>query len=80
MGVVIAMRLQVTHLRTLKNEEVIVPNSEILERRGRELQLAGAQTRGLILHTTVGIGYETPVAPGGGDAARSGARTPGLMT
>ena len=58
-GEVLEMRLQVTRLRTFKNEEVIVPNSTIL---GSEVMNYSslAKARGLILHTTVGIGYETP--------------------
>ena len=42
-GDVIEMRLQVTHLRSLKNEEVVVPNSDNPQQRGRQLQLAGAR-------------------------------------
>ncbi|TDY43312.1 mechanosensitive ion channel-like protein [Paraburkholderia rhizosphaerae] len=58
-GEVIAIRLQVTHLRTVKNEEVTIPNSQILN--GDVTNFSSmAGTRGLILHTTVGIGYETP--------------------
>ena len=30
MGDVIKMRLQVTHLRSFKNEEIVIPNSQIL--------------------------------------------------
>jgi len=59
MGEVTQIRLQVTHLRTTKNEEVVVPNSVIL---GAEVinYSTLARSHGLILHTTVGIGYETP--------------------
>ncbi|ACC73696.1 mechanosensitive ion channel family protein [Paraburkholderia phymatum] len=58
-GDVIAIRLQVTHLRTIKNEEVTIPNSQILN--GDVTNFSSlAVTPGLILHTTVGIGYETP--------------------
>jgi small-conductance mechanosensitive channel len=58
-GDVIEMRLQVTHLRSLKNEELIIPNSQILA--GEVLNYSSlSRTRGLILHTEVGIGYETP--------------------
>ncbi|MDH0091433.1 mechanosensitive ion channel family protein [Achromobacter mucicolens] len=58
-GEVVAVRLQVTHLRTNKNEEVTIPNSQILNSDVTNYSsLAG--TRGLILHTTVGIGYEVP--------------------
>src|SRR5512135_1574743 len=51
--------LMVTRLRTPKNEEVIVPNSQIL---GADVVNYStlASRGGLILHTTVGIGYETP--------------------
>ena len=58
-GDVAAVRLQVTHLKTFKNEEVIVPNSSILNSEVINYSTL-ARTTGLILHTTVGIGYETP--------------------
>jgi small-conductance mechanosensitive channel len=58
-GDVIEMRLQVTHLRSIKNEEIILPNSQILT--GEVLNYSSlARAHGLILHTEVGIGYETP--------------------
>ena len=58
-GDVTAMRLQVTHLRTPKNEEVVIPNSQIIN--GQVLNYSTlAKETGLLLHTTVGIGYETP--------------------
>jgi small-conductance mechanosensitive channel len=59
MGDVIEMRLQATHLRTIKNEEVIVPNSLILN---TEVVNYSALVRkgGLILHTSVTIGYDAP--------------------
>jgi small-conductance mechanosensitive channel len=58
-GDVANMRLQVTHLRTVKNEDVIVPNSVILTSQVVNYT-SYAATDGLILHTTVGIGYEVP--------------------
>jgi small-conductance mechanosensitive channel len=58
-GDVIEMRLQVTHLRSLKNEEIIVPNSTILVSEVVNYSSL-ARREGLILHTTVGIGYEVP--------------------
>ncbi len=58
-GDVTAMRLQVTHVRTPKNEEVVIPNSQIIN--GHVINYSTlAKTSGLLLHTTVGIGYETP--------------------
>jgi small-conductance mechanosensitive channel len=58
-GRVTQVRVQVTHLRTVKNEEVIVPNATIMG--GEVVNYSSlAKSDGLILHTTVGIGYETP--------------------
>lgn len=58
-GEVTEIRLLVTHLRSLKNEEIVIPNSAIL---GGEITnySSMAHEKGLILHTTVGIGYEVP--------------------
>jgi len=58
-GEVIATRLQVTHLRSIKNEEIIIPNSQIMAAEVLNYSSLAA-TRGLILHTEVGIGYEVP--------------------
>ncbi len=78
MGAVERVRLMVTHLRTAKNEEVIVPNSTIL---GTEVvnYSSLAASHGLILHTTVGIGYETPWRQVEAMLLESAARTPGLL-
>jgi len=77
-GVVTQTRLQVTHLRTPKNEEIIVPNSTIL---GTEVTNYSslAKDRGLILHTTVGIGYETPWRQVEAMLLLAAERTPGLI-
>jgi small-conductance mechanosensitive channel len=77
-GDVSEIRLQVTHLRTIKNEEVIVPNSKIL---GDEVVNYStlARTRGLILSTSVGIGYETPWRPVEAMLLEAARRTAGLM-
>jgi small-conductance mechanosensitive channel len=58
-GDVTEVRLQVTHVRTPKNEEVVIPNSVILGSHVINYSTL-ADADGLILHTTVGIGYETP--------------------
>jgi len=58
-GDVIDSRVLVTTLRTPRNELVVVPNSEILGKSVINYS-ALAREQGLILHTTVGIGYETP--------------------
>jgi len=58
-GVVEEIKLMVTKVRTAKNEHVIIPNSNILNSNVTNYSnLARAQ--GLILHTIVGIGYDTP--------------------
>jgi small-conductance mechanosensitive channel len=58
-GDVEEMRLLVTNLRSLKNENVVIPNSQILNSEVTNYS-AMALKEGLILHTTVGIGYEVP--------------------
>jgi small-conductance mechanosensitive channel len=58
-GTVTDVRLQVTHLRNAKNEELIVPNSQLLQQTVVNYSSLARQ-QGLILHTEVGIGYETP--------------------
>src|SRR5574337_1222169 len=77
-GEVIAVRLQVTHLRTIKNEEVTIPNSLILNGNVTNFS-AMAGTRGLILHTTVGIGYETPWRQVEAMLRLAAGRTPGVL-
>ncbi len=57
-GVVSERGTLVTHLRTIKNEDIVVPNSLILAGTVTNYSTL-ARTRGLILHTSVGIGYET---------------------
>jgi small-conductance mechanosensitive channel len=58
-GDVVESKLQVTIIRTVKNEEIIVPNSMIVN--GHVINYSSlAKERGLILHTTVTIGYDAP--------------------
>jgi small-conductance mechanosensitive channel len=79
MGDVTEMRLQVTHLKTIKNEEVIVPNSAILSSAVVNYSSL-ARRGGLILHTKVGIGYEIPWRQVEAMLLQAAARTPGVMT
>jgi small-conductance mechanosensitive channel len=58
-GDVVETRLQVTHLRTIKNEEIVVPNSMIVNSHVINYSTL-AREKGLILHTTVTIGYDAP--------------------
>jgi len=59
LGDVVETGLMVTRVRTPKNEEVVVPNATILTSQVVNYS-ARACEGGLILHTAVGIGYETP--------------------
>src|SRR5215467_10133151 len=78
-GDVTEMRLQVTHLRTIKNEEVIIPNSSIINNEVVNYSSL-AHRHGLILHTTVGIGYETPWRQVEAMLLIAAERTPGVLT
>jgi len=59
MGDIIEKNLLVTRLRTIKNVEISIPNSLVL---GNHIvnYSASATTDGLILHTEITIGYNTP--------------------
>ncbi len=60
-GFVEEQKLLVTRLRSHKNEEIIIPNSVILNSHIINYSAkVDENENGLILHTTVGIGYETP--------------------
>jgi small-conductance mechanosensitive channel len=58
-GFVEEQKLLTTRLRSPKNEDIIIPNSILLNSEIINYS-ASAKEHGLILHTTVGIGYETP--------------------
>ena len=77
-GDVTEMRLQATHLRTIKNEEVIVPNSLIINTEVVNYSSL-ARKGGLILHTTVTIGYDTPWRQIHAMLLLAAERTPGLL-
>jgi len=58
-GTVVKTGLQVIYLRTVKNEEISVPSSTIVN--GHVINYSAlARERGLILHTAVTIGYDAP--------------------
>ncbi|MFI5321103.1 MAG: mechanosensitive ion channel family protein [Myxococcota bacterium] len=78
MGEVIDSRLLVTHVRTAKNEEVVIPNSLILQSSVTNFSSL-AKTRKLLLHTTVGIGYETPWRQVEAMLLEAAARTDGVL-
>jgi small-conductance mechanosensitive channel len=76
-GDVTEIRLQVTHVRSIKNEEIVIPNSTLLNSNVVNYS-ALARRHGLILHTTVGIGYETPWRQVEAMLLMAAERTPGL--
>jgi small-conductance mechanosensitive channel len=78
-GDVIEMRQQVTHLKTVKNEEVTIPSSMMLNSNVVNYSSL-ARGPGLILHTTVGIGYETPWRQVEAMLLLAASRTSGLRT
>lgn len=58
-GNVVAVRALSTTLRSLKSEEINIPNSEVLS--SAVLNYSSFQREpGVVLHTEVGIGYDTP--------------------
>ncbi|MDW5290156.1 mechanosensitive ion channel family protein [Formosa sp. PL04] len=58
-GDVVEKSLLVTRIRTIKNEIITIPNSSVLS--GNTINYSSdANERGLILHTTVTIGYDVP--------------------
>lgn len=56
-GDVVEKNLLVTRLRTIKNEEITIPNSAVLSGNTTNYS-AMAKEEGLIIHTTVTIGYD----------------------
>jgi small-conductance mechanosensitive channel len=77
-GDVLERKLLVTRLRTIKNEEVVIPNSEILNSNIINFSTL-AREQGLILHTTVCIGYGTPWRQVEAMLRMAAERTPGLL-
>lgn len=58
-GDVMEKTLLVTRLRTVKNEEITIPNASVLS--GNTVNYSvHAREEGLIIHTTVTIGYDVP--------------------
>ena len=79
MGDVIEMRLQVTHLMTIKNEEIVVPNSMIASSHVINYSSLASE-KGLILHTGVTIGYDTPWRQVHALLLMAAEKTPGLLS
>jgi small-conductance mechanosensitive channel len=77
-GDVTATGSLVTRIRTLKHEEIVIPNSRIMSERLVNYT-ALCKGPGLILHTTVGIGYETPWRQVEAMLLMAAARTQGVL-
>ncbi len=77
-GFVEEQSLMVTRLRSVKNEEIVIPNSVMLNSSVINYSIR-ARDKGIILHTTVGIGYETPWRQVDAMLKLAADRTPGLL-
>lgn len=77
-GEVSQVRLLTTYLRSPKNEQIVIPNSTILNTEVINFSTL-AREKGLILHTIVGIGYETPWRQVEALLLEAAGRTPGLL-
>jgi small-conductance mechanosensitive channel len=78
-GAVDEVRLMVTWVRTPKNERVVLPNSRILNSEVVNYSQL-AQKDGVVLHTMVGIGYDTPWRQVEAMLLEAAARTEGLKS
>jgi small-conductance mechanosensitive channel len=77
-GEVSQVRLLTTYLRSPKNEQIVIPNSTILNAEVVNFSTL-AQEKGLILHTIVGIGYETSWRQVQAMLLQAAGRTSGLL-
>lgn len=57
-GDVISKTILVTHIRTPKNEDVTIPNANIL--MGKIINYSNNKEKSIILHTTITLGYNLP--------------------
>ena len=77
-GEVVRIRPLTTYLRSPKNEQIAIPNAMIVNKEVVNYSTL-ASAPGLILHTTVGIGYETPWRQVEAMLLEAAARTPGIL-
>lgn len=59
-GDVIYKNLLVTRVKTVKNEIITVPNSNILNNSSINYSTSSSRSDGLIIHSTITIGYDVP--------------------
>jgi small-conductance mechanosensitive channel len=77
-GFVMEQKILVTRLLSHKNEEIVIPNS-ILQNSKIINYSAREKDQRLILHTKVGIGYETPWRQVDAMLKLAAERTPGIL-
>ncbi|HJV35588.1 mechanosensitive ion channel family protein [Geomonas sp.] len=77
-GQVARTRLLVTHLKTFKNEEVVFPNASLLNSHVTNFSSL-AREHGLILHSSITIGYNTPWRQVHAFLLQAAQRTSGLL-
>lgn len=78
-GAVESITVLETLLRSVKNELVSIPNSQLLSSKVVNYTRQG-QTDGILVHTSVGIGYEEPQSKIEAMLLEAVGRTPGLKT
>ena len=77
-GIVEEQTMLATRLRSHKNEEIVIPNSVLSNNKIINYSTI-AEGTGLILHTTVGIGYETSWRQVDAMLKEAAGRTEGLL-
>lgn len=77
-GDVVEKTLLVTRIRTIKNELVTIPNAAVLSGNTTNYSTE-AQERGLIIHTTVSIGYDVPWKQVHAALIEAAGRTTGML-
>ena len=77
-GDIVETSLLATHVKTIKNEMVVIPNGLVLGGSVTNYSRA-ARTLGLILHTSVTIGYDAPWRTIHGLLIEAAHATPGVL-
>lgn len=77
-GDIVATSLLVTKIRTIKNEEITIPNAIVLGNSVTNYSRE-AKALGLILHTSVTIGYDAPWRTVHGLLVDAALATPGIL-
>lgn len=77
LGDVVEIKMMETHLRSIKNELISIPNAQLLNSEVVNYT-KHADANGLLVHTTVGIGYEEPTEKVEAMLLEAARRTDGL--